>query len=100
MPLLITNSAIIGGKNRNEFADDVLNILKRKQVTFRGCEPSHVTVWMDGKVKVWFYGQIERKPWVGGISFNCVRPEDRVFMTDPAVVAEMCRTHIGLMKAD
>lgn len=92
--------SITEGKNKNEFADEVLAILQRKKVTFRKCYPDYVSIFLDGKVKVWFYGYRDGRPWRGGVGFNCVRPEDRVFMADPALVAEMCKKHIALMNAE
>ncbi len=100
MLLATTNSPLINGKNRDLFAHEVLNCLRNKKASFRGCTPDFVTVYLNGRVKVWFYGYRDGKPWRGGVGFNCVRPDDRVYMTDPAVVAEMCIQHIALMNAD
>lgn len=100
MLLATTNSPIINGKNRDEFAQEVLYQLKHKRVTFRKCQPDFVTIYLDGRIKVWFYGQRDNKSWRGGVGFNCVNTEDRVYMTDPAIVAEMCKKHIALMNAE
>lgn len=94
------NNPLINGLKRDLFADEVLNTLRTKKVRFRGCFPDFITIYLDGRVKVWFYGHRNGRAWRGGVGFNCVRPEDRVYMTDPAVVAEMCAKHIALMNAE
>ena len=68
--------------------------------TFRGCLPDYVEIFFNGRVKVWFWGYVSGRPWRGGVGFNCTRPEDRVYMADPAIVAEMCRKHIALTNAE
>lgn len=98
--LATTNNPLINGKNRDLFAAEVLNFLRKSKISFRKCPPDFVTIYLDGRVKVWFYGYRDGKPWRGGVGFNCVRPDDRVYMTDPAIVAEMCAKHIALMNAD
>ena len=68
----------------SDFAADVLDILKRRKVTFHGCPPRYLEIQRDeagnetGDLKMWFYGYRvidgQLRPWGGGITIQ-KRPE-------------------------
>ncbi|MDE2100399.1 MAG: hypothetical protein KGL39_24315 [Patescibacteria group bacterium] len=91
---------IFEGKNRNEFTSDVLAALIRKKVRFRGCDPHHVEMALTGEIKVTFSGYRDAKPWQGKVEFSCRGKKENLFLTDPDIVADVCRQGIEAMKAD
>jgi hypothetical protein len=56
----------------NDFAADVLDILRRRKVKFHGCLPEYLEYLPGGDLKMWFYGHrnddVCRGPWRGGIT--------------------------------
>lgn len=58
----------MGLSQPNDFAADVLDILRRRNITFHGCKPDYLEQKADGDVKIWFYGHREGRPWKGGIT--------------------------------
>jgi hypothetical protein len=93
---MILTGFSLEGKNRNEFAEDVLAIIKKRNVTFRGCKPEYVELDPLGGVKVNFYGYRDNKPWKGGVQFSCPFEPDKIHLCDPAVVADICERGIAL----
>ena len=87
-------------RDKNEFAHDVLDTLRRRRVRFRGCPPTYVELDLSGAVRVQFAGLRDGRPWVGRVKFNCNDASERLVMSDPAVVAELCESGIQLMQAD
>ena len=53
----------------NDFAADVLERLKQRNVTFHGCKPWYLEHDDTGS-KMWFYGHKDGKPWAGGITIH------------------------------
>jgi len=53
-----------------EFGEDVLDIIKRKRITFHGCPPWYLEVNDGGDLKLWFYGHRNGKPWAGGVTIK------------------------------
>lgn len=79
----------------NDFAADVLDILKRRKVTFHGCPPSYLEQNPDGDCKMWFYGHRNGKPWAGGITI--LKRDDMdsaVVRGDSRTFAEICESII------
>ena len=54
----------------NDFAADVLDILRRRNVTFHGCKPDYIEQRSNGECKLWFYGHRKGVAWAGGITLN------------------------------
>jgi hypothetical protein len=52
------------------FAEDVLDIAKRKGMRFHGCSPWHLEIQPEGDMKLWFYGYRKGYPWRGGITIQ------------------------------
>jgi hypothetical protein len=84
----------IEGKNRNELADDVLAILKDRGVTFRSGRPEYVEFSLDGSVSIRFFGNKGNEPWSGNVKFTCPYPPDKIMLTNPAVIADICQQGI------
>lgn len=95
----IYKSFNLSGRNHNEFAEDVLNILKRRKVTFYGCPADYVEFKLNGKISIEFVGYRNNKPWKGTLQFDCMFPQDKIMLADPVVVAEACAQSLELTKA-
>lgn len=54
----------------NDFAADVLDIVKRRKLLFHGCEPWYLEINPGGDMKMWFYGHRNGKPWAGGVTIK------------------------------
>lgn len=97
--MLLISPATLNKRQLTPFASDVLNQLRNRRVTFRGAWPDYVQIALDGKVEVKFYGHRDGRPWIGGVQYACVFPEDNINLCDPAIVAELCEKGIALMDA-
>lgn len=75
----------------NDFAADVLDILKRRKVRFHGCPPWYLERKRDGDVKMWFYGHRKGVAWAGGVTI-LKRPDidSAVATGDSQIFASIC----------
>jgi hypothetical protein len=73
----------------NTFAEDVLNILKKRKVTFHGCGPDKLEMYPDGSAKMWFYGHRGGMAWVGGIKVKGLGLKSMIASAKPETVADM-----------
>lgn len=72
----------------NDFAEDVLEQLKTRKVTFRGCPPWYIE--LNGtKAKVWFYGYRNNKPYAGGITIMA-DINNAIVTGNSKMLAELC----------
>lgn len=75
----------------NDFAEDVLDILRRRKVTFHGCAPDYLEQNTNGDVKVWFYGHRNGCAWAGGITVLKRQDIDNaVARGDSKIFADIC----------
>lgn len=73
----------------NDFAEDVLNILKRRKVTFHGCPPWSLE--QEGPtVKIWFAGDRKGKQWMGAITVIAPDADNALATGDSNILAELC----------
>lgn len=86
------------GKDHNEFAHEVLNILRKRKVTFNKCQADYIELCPTGGVKVHFFGHRKGQPYKGAVEFACPFAADKIMLADPAVVAEICEQAIHEMK--
>lgn len=86
------------GHDHNEFAHEVLNILRKRKVTFRGCKPDYIELCPLGGVRVHFFGYRKNRPYKGAVEFACPFTPDKIMMANPAIVAHLCEEGINLMK--
>lgn len=74
----------------SEFAADVLDILKRRNVTFRGLQPAFLQIFMDGRAKCWFYGNENGRMIRKGITvINAGGIEQAIHFGDTNVMAQL-----------
>ena len=97
--MLYSESIKIDGKDRNEFTHEVLDKLRQRKVTWYDCQPSYVSIKLSGAVEVQFAGSRDGEPWIGTMKFNCPFPPDKLYLADPAIVAEICEQGLNLMEA-
>lgn len=90
----------VEGKNKHEFTNEVLCLLEKRKVTFRGCKPNYISMSIDGGVEIQFSGYRDNKPWQGSVKFNCPFPPDKLMLSDPAIVADVCEQGLHLMEVD
>lgn len=74
----------------HDFAADVLDMLKRRKVTFRGCNPDYLEIFIDGRLKMWFAGNRNGKPWAGGLTLINPQIDQAVYYGDSGVIADLC----------
>lgn len=79
----------------NNFAEDVLEILKTRKVTFHGCPPSYLTL-KGQAVTIWFYGHRigELKPKAYGITVTANTVENAFVIGDSNALATACEAII------
>lgn len=74
----------------NDFAADVLDILKRRKVTFRGLSPDYLEIFLDGSAKMWFYGHENGRGSRKGITVqNAGSIKDAIHFGNSEVMAEL-----------
>lgn len=73
-----------------DFAADVVDILRRRRVTFHGCAADYLEVRLDGSLKMWFKGHRNGQPWAGGLTLINPDISKAVYFGDSNVIAELC----------
>jgi len=73
----------------NDFAEDVLETLKSRKVTFHGCPPLSLT--HEGlNVKIWFAGQRNGKDWMGAVTIIAPDVENALATGHSTTLANLC----------
>lgn len=72
----------------NEFALDVLEILKSRKVTFHGCPPWYLEQH-GTTAKMWFAGHRKGKEWAGAITVMAPDVENSLAVGNSTVLADL-----------
>lgn len=84
----------------DNFAADVLDIIQRRKVTFRGLKPDYLEIFIDGSAKMWFYGHENGKPVRKGITVvNNGACSDAVHFGDSNIMAQLIEEGIDHAQA-
>lgn len=75
---------------KNSFAEDVLDILRRRKVTLRGLKPEYLEIFLGGEAKMWFYGHENGRVQRKGITvINAGGIDQAVQMGKPEILAHL-----------
>ena len=76
-------------KIQSDFAWQVLNILQKRKVTFRGCPPDHLSLAPDGTVRMWFSGSRKGLMWSGAVKLKAIGLESSIELGKPEALAHV-----------
>jgi hypothetical protein len=86
-------------KIQSEFAWNVLDLLKKRKVTFRGCGPDYLNLAPDGTVRMWFSGNRKGLMWSGAIKLRALDLTTSIETAKPEMLANVIEEMIDESRA-